>query len=238
MRFDAMASPGMPATRRWATPLACAVLLLLPPAVTRAEEKFGHLAAYHERNATDADAEIRFEATGSEGGLMALRVTAPDGRTILDLRAPESRLGMRQFTFESPEPKDDGRLQADFPAGPYRFLGTTLGGTVLQGTAVLSHAFPPAASPVNPRAGQRGVPVAGLRIEWRPVPDLASCIVTIEHERTGRALHADLPGAATAFVVPDGVLAPDARYKLAIGTVSRAGNRSFVEIPFVTAGRR
>jgi hypothetical protein len=225
--------------RNGARPAAAAFLgLLLLPGTGLAEARFGRAAVYLERNVTDQDAEIRFEVTGGEDGLVALRVVAPDGRTVLDFKAPESRLGMRHFNLESPEPRDDGRLQAEFPAGPYRFLGNTLDGTALQGTATLSHALPPAASIISPRAGQAGVPVAGLRIEWRPVPGLVACIVTIEQERTGREIRADLAGTATAFVVPDGFLVPETKYKLSIGTVSREGNRSFVETQFMTAGRR
>jgi hypothetical protein len=214
------------------------LLVLLVPRIGIAEARFGRTAVYLERNATDEDAEVRFEVTGGKDGLAALQVTAPDGRTVLDLKAPDSKLGMRQFILESPEPRDDGRLRADFPAGSYRFLGTTPGGMTLRGTATLSHALPPVAAVVSPRAGQTGVPVNGLRIEWRPVPGVSTCTVIVEQEATGRELRADLAGDATAFAVPDGFLAPGTVYKVAIGTISREGNRSFVEAGFVTVGRK
>ena len=220
--------------------VAAALLLLLIPAAAPAEERFGRAAVYLERNATDEDAEVRFEVTGTADGLATLRVTAPDGRTVLDFRAPDSRLGIRHLDLESPEPRDDGRLRADFPAGTYRFAGTTVGGTELRGEATLSHAFPPTTSFVAPRPGQRDLPVGGLRIRWRPVADAAAYVVVIEQEGTGREIRARLPGTETAFAVPGGFLAPGAEYKLAIGTVSREGNRSFVETSFGTgaAGRR
>jgi hypothetical protein len=214
-----------------------ALLLLLTPGAAPAEEGFGRAAVYLERNVADGDAEVGFEVTGPADGLASLRVTAPDGRAVLDFRAPDSRLGMRHFTLESPEPKNDGRLQADFPAGTYRFAGTTAGGAELRGAATLSHAFPPPTSFVAPRADQRNVPVAGMRIRWRPVAGLAAYVVVVEQEETGREIRARLPGTATAFAVPDGFLAPGTEYKLAIGTVSREGNRSFVETSFRTARR-
>ena len=223
-------------------PVVQAVLLplLLAPWPAPAQERFGRTAIYLERNLADEDAEVRFEVTGTAEGLASLRVTAPDGRAVLDFRAPESRLGIRHLDLESPEPRNDGRLQADFPAGVYRFAGTTVGGTELRGEAALSHAFPPAASLVAPRPGQRGLPVSGLRIRWSPVADIAAFVVVVEDEDTGREIRTQLPGTATAFVVPSGFLAPGAEYKLAVGTVSREGNRSFVEISFGTgaAGRR
>jgi hypothetical protein len=213
--------------------------LLLLPAAALAEGRLERAVIYLERNTADDDAEIRFEVRGPAHGLASLRVTAPDGRTVLDLRAPDSRLGMRQFALESPEPRNDGRLQADFPAGTYRFLGTTVQGATLQGTAALSHAFPPAAALIEPRAGERGaVPVDGLQIRWSAVPNLAAIVVVVEDEAAGREVRAQLPGHATAFGVPQGVLAPGTDYTLAIGTVSREGNRSFVETQFRTSGRK
>jgi hypothetical protein len=62
--------------------------------------------------------------------------------------------------------------------------------------------------------------------------------VTIEQEKTGREIRADLAATATVFVVPDGFLIPETKYKLSIGMLSREGNRSFVEAHFMTAGRR
>jgi hypothetical protein len=220
--------------------VAAALLLLLIPAAAPAEERFGRAAVYLERNATDEDAEVRFEVTGTADGLATLRVTAPDGRTVVDFRAPESRLGLRHLTLESPEPRNDGRLQADFPAGTYRFAGTTAGGTELRGEATLSHAFPPTTSLVAPRPGQKGLSATGLRIRWSPVAGVAAYVVVIEQEDTGREIRADLPGSATVFTVPGGFLAPGTEYKLAIGTVSREGNRSFIETVFETGatGRR
>jgi hypothetical protein len=220
--------------------VSAALLLLLTSGAALAEERFGRTAIYLERNATDEDVEVRFEVTGTKDGLATLRVTAPDGRTVIDFRAPESRLGIRHLDLESPEPRDDGRLQADFPAGTYRFTGTTVGGTELQGEATLSHAFPPTTSFRAPGPGQRGVPASGLRIRWTPVDGVAAYVVVIEEEDTGREMRAQLPGTATGFAVPVGFLATRKEYKLAIGTVSREGNRSFVETSFETgaSGRR
>ena len=56
--------------------------------------------------------------------------------------------------------------------------------------------------------------------------------------KTGREIRVNLPGAATAFAVPDGFLLPGTAYKLAVGTVSRAGNRSVVETEFTTARKK
>ncbi|XIA64298.1 hypothetical protein ACFIOY_36330 [Bradyrhizobium sp. TZ2] len=104
--------------------------------------RFQKLSVYLERNVRDHDAEIRFEAAGAEDGLAALKVLAPAERTVIDLKTPASKLGVRSLTVESPEPADDGIVRADFPAGAYRFEGTTTKGASLRGEARLSHVFP------------------------------------------------------------------------------------------------
>ena len=76
----------------------------------------------------DHDAEIRFEVSGAEDGLTALKVLAPGERTVIDIRTPDLKLGIRSLTPESPEPDDDRIVRADFPAGIYRFEGRTTKG--------------------------------------------------------------------------------------------------------------
>src|SRR5258705_13979520 len=78
--------------------------------------RFEKLSVYLERNVQDHDAEVRFEVTGAKDGLAALQVWAPGERTVIDLRTPDSKLGIRKLTVESPEPNDEGVVKADFPA--------------------------------------------------------------------------------------------------------------------------
>ena len=222
-------------TRKWLSLTAALLLLATGPGF--AEGRLKQAAIYLERNISDEDAEVRLEVTGSDEGLARLRVVAPDGRMIVDFSASDSKLGMRHFNMESPEPRNDGRLQADFPAGTYRFAGTTSSGRELQGTATLSHSFPPGVSFVSPRPDQKAVPVAGMRIRWSPVANLAAHVVVIEQEETGHELRVVLPGSATEIAVPDGFLMPGKEYTLAVGSVSQEGNRTFVETKFRTAGR-
>jgi len=205
-----------------------------------ADEKFERVAVRIEQNATDEDVEVVFEATSGDIGLATLRVTAPDGRTVIDFKAPDSKLGIRHLVLESPEPTNDGRLQKDFPAGEYTFTGSTVKGEKLSSKATLSHKLPGPASIVQPRPPkEKNVPVKGLQLRWTAPKNLASCVVVVEHEETGvKLLQATLSGAATTLAVPDGLLVPGTEYKLEIGTVSREGNRSFVETSFTTAGKK
>jgi hypothetical protein len=208
--------------------------------VAQADEKFEHAAVRFEQNATDADVEVVFEATSSgEAGLAALKVIAPDGRTVIDFTAPSSKLGIRSVTFESPEPKNDGTLQADFPAGQYTFMGSTVAGVKLTSKATLSHALPGLAVFAHPRPDQENVAAKGLQISWKAAKNVASCVLVLEHEETGvKILEAQLPSSATRFAVPAGLLVPGTTYKSALTTVGREGNTSTVEATFTTADKK
>ena len=221
------------ATRSWRA-LPPALLLLLASGAARTEERFEKVALYLEQNTHDGDAEVLFEAVGGDEGLATLRVTAPDGRTVIDFTAPQSKLGIRHVRLESPEPASDGRLLTDFPAGTYRVSGVTVNGAKLRGAAELSHKLPEPAALLHPRPDQKDVPITRLKVAWRAAKNLAGCIVIVEHEATGRELRADLLGSATMFDVPDGFLRPGMEYRLAIGTVSADGNKSFIEAGFTT----
>ena len=136
-----------------------------PLAGAAAEDgRFEKLSVYLERNVQDRDAEIRFEVTGATDGLAALKVMAPGARTVIDLKSPDSKLGVRSLTIESPEPDDDKIVRADFPAGAYRFEGTTTKGASLRGEAQLSHVFPEPAAFEYPRPDQKDVPATALTL--------------------------------------------------------------------------
>ena len=70
-----------------------------------AAASFQVASVHFEQNATDGDVEVVFEVKGGEEGLTELIVVSPDGRRVVDFKAPDSStLGIRQFRFESPEP--------------------------------------------------------------------------------------------------------------------------------------
>ena len=198
---------------------------------------FAVASVHFEQNATDGDVEVVFEVKGGDDGLASLTVTAPDGRTVVSASSPDSStMGVRQYRFESPEPTDAARLKAAYPEGVYTFTAATAAGERYSGEATLSHRLPAAAAALTPADEAEGVAVRGLRVTWALVPDVAAHVVTIEQPDLGFELTVRLPGSATSFAVPDGVLQPGHGYTLAIGTVMAGGNASFVETSFATAG--
>jgi hypothetical protein len=210
-----------------------------PQAGAVAEDgRFEKLSVYLERNIQDHDAEIRFEVTGGDDGLAALKVSAPGTRTVIELKTPDSKLGIRSFTLESPEPDDDRIVRADFPAGAYRFEGMTTKGESLRGEAQLSHVFPKPAVFEYPRPDQKDVPATGLTLRWSVPEGVASCVIVIEQAGSPYEIRALLPGSAKSFTIPEGFLRAGKAYKFAIGTVAKDGNRSFIEASFTTARPR
>ena len=222
--------------------IAAAVALstvVWPMTVSAAENgRFDRLSVYLERNVQDHDAEIRFEVSGAKEGLTALKVLAPGERTVIDIRTPDSKLGIRQLTTESPEPDDDRVVRADFAAGTYRFEGRTTKGTTLRDEARLSHVFPEPAAFEYPRSGQKDVPHTALTLRWSMPANIESCVLVIEQDGSRYEIRALLPGSAKSFTVPEGFLRAGQIYTLAIGTVAKDGNRSFIEGRFTTARAR
>lgn len=198
-----------------------------------ADAKFEYLSIRIEQNVTDNDFEVVIEATAGDTGFATLTVTAPDGRVVADFQSPKTKLGMRTFRFETPEPRALTRLQADYPAGDYTFSAATVAGLKFSEKAALSHKLPGPVTIVRPQAKEQNVPVSGWRIEWRAPKDLKQCLVTIENDTTGvKVVQATLVGTVTSFQVPEGVLEAGAKYKVAIGGVAKDGNAAFVETAF------
>ncbi len=200
---------------------------------------FAIARVYLEQNATDGDVEVVFDVKGGDEGLAKLAVVSPDGRTVIDFTAPDAlTLGIRQFRFESPEPRDVASLKSAYPEGVYTFAGATGAGGKLHGESTLNHKLPAVTSLLRPRSGARDVPVTDLKITWTAVKNLAAYVVKIEQDEMGVSLAATLPGSAAAFAVPNGFLLPGTEYQLSVGTVSTEGNISFVETSFTTAGKQ
>jgi hypothetical protein len=193
---------------------------------------------HFEQNATDGDAEVVFEIKGGDEGLSKLAVKTPDGRTVINFVASDpSTLGMRQFRFESPEPRDAKALKSAYPEGVYTFDGATASGAKLHGTARLNHTLPAPVTNLQPKDSADNVPLNGVKITWSPVSGLAGYLVYVEQAELDVNVSAKLPASATSFVIPDGFLQARTAYQLGVGTVTREGNVSFIETTFVTAAK-
>jgi hypothetical protein len=183
----------------------------------------------------DSDVEVVFEVKAENDGLAELLIVSPDGRTVVDFKAPESStLGIRQFRFESPEPPDVAALKAAYPEGIYLFSGKTSAGDQLQGSSKLSHRLPAASIFIAPVPEAEDVPIKDLEISWRAVESVVFYIIEIEQDELSVNITARLPGSSTSFSVPNDFLVPGTEYEMELGTVADEGNITFVETSFTT----
>jgi len=204
---------------------------------TGTANSFATASLHLEQNATDGDYEIVVEVM-AEQGLAKLVVLAPDGRAIIDFKAPDgTELGMRQFRFETPEPEDLAALKAVYPEGVYTFDGVTGGGVALHGKSSLSHSVPAPSSVIDPSGARATVGLEDVEISRTPIKGAAGYIMEIDQPDLGINITTKVPASITRFTVPDAVLRPGRKYTLAIGTVDKSGNASFIETSFTTRGK-
>ena len=206
--------------------------------------RFSEARVRFEQNATDGDVEVVFDIVGLKDGLAKLKVVAPDGRTVVDFSAPHApaaphaaNSGIRQFTFESPEPTDIAGLKAAYPAGEYVITGTSVSGTKLESKAKLNHTLPATTKCEYPQADAEDVPTKNVIIKWAAVPGISGYALELTNEDANTSIEAKLPASASSFSVPAGFLVPGGTYQLGIGTVSAEGNASYIELEFSTAGK-
>ena len=219
------------------TILACCGRMPVVADEATPSKQFAVAETRFEQNATDGDVEAVFDVIGDDDGLQKLSITAPDGRKIVDFSGSgKSSMGIREFHFESPEPKDVAALKMAFPEGEYTFAGTTAGGAKLQSRVKLSHALPPITSFVSPKADARDVAAKNLKIEWASVKGVSGYAIELTHDDSNASIAVKLPASASSFAVPDGFLIPGGNYQLGIGTISSAGNVSYIETELEIAG--
>ena len=85
---------------------------------------FSYANIHLEKNVTDGDVEAVLEIKADDDGLTKLSVVSPTGKTILNFESPDKAImGIRQFRFESPEPKNEKSLKSAYPEGDYTFNG-------------------------------------------------------------------------------------------------------------------
>jgi hypothetical protein len=194
-----------------------------------------------EVNATDGDAGLQVFLDGEPW--RSMRVTGPDGRTILDVTTKErlDGYGLTELFSESSEPPFDvfplEKFKQLFAAGKYSFAGRTIEGARLTGAARLSHAIPAGPRIVAPAGGSK-VGRVGLVGRWRPAAQPAGvdivayrAIVTTEEPRL-RVFSADLPASSRHVEIPRAFLATRGEYKLEVQAIERSGNQTLTEVSF------
>jgi hypothetical protein len=200
-------------------------------------------------------AKILFElnATAQDAGIQALldaegwetaTVISPDGEELLEVQADGSvgDIGVTELFFESAEPSladlPLDELLAMFPEGRYRFVGRTVEGDRLVGSALLSHDIPAGPTVLSPAEGAVTDP-GDTVISWEPVTEpagiqIADYQVIVELPEPLRVFSVDLPASDTSVTVPAEFLEPGTDYKFEVIAIADNLNQTITEGTFST----
>jgi hypothetical protein len=197
-----------------------------------------------ETNATDGDTGIQIFLDAD--GWDEMTVSAPNGETMVLVRGEGSiaELGLTEFFFESVEPELSElpleELLALFPEGEYGFLGKTLEGDELVGTAVFTHAIPDGPVLLAPQEDAVVEPNEVV-VSWAPVADppgsqIVAYQVIVEGGDPEREFSVHVPASVTSVSVPAEFINPTTEYDFEVLAIETGGNQTISESSFVTAG--
>jgi hypothetical protein len=188
-----------------------------------------------EVNETDGDAGLQFFLDGEPWRSMT--ISDPSGRVVIDVDA-EGRLrdwGLTELFSESNEPPFTevplAEFLARFPAGRYSFVGETIKGERLVGTARLSHDIPEGPEITSPADGAT-VDRDGVVASWNAPPeppgiDIVGYRVIATQEDPLRIYQVELPASARSVPIPAAFLQSGTEYELEIQAIEESGNWTF-----------
>jgi hypothetical protein len=188
-----------------------------------------------EVNGTDGDAGLQFFLDGEPWNSMT--ISDPRGNVVVDVDA-EGRLedwGLTELFSESNEPPFSevplAEFKARFPEGRYAFVGETIEGKRLVGSARLSHDIPVEpgiTSPADDSTVNRDAAVAA----WRPAAqprgiEIVGYRVIVTRQDPLRVYQVELPASVTRVPIPAAFLQPNTEYELEIQAIEESGNWTF-----------
>ncbi len=215
---------------------------------------------FFELNHSDGEIGLKAEVEGD--GWQRLSIDGPGKDRLLDVQI-NGRLkvqGLSELSIETTEPSFDDMpakaFFARFPEGAYAFLGSTLDGKKIGGTAMLSHVMP--APPGNLKISGLGfpkdcdddpIPMAAkpVMISWNTAathhPDFGKAgvvkidkyeVVLKRYKPTTQEIKIELAADATSYRVPAGFIAGNTGFpiKFEIVVQAESGNQTVFESCF------
>jgi hypothetical protein len=188
-----------------------------------------------EVNGTDGDAGLQFFLDGDPWNSMT--ISDQNGNVVVDVDA-EGRLkdwGLTELFSESNEPPFSevplAEFKARFPEGKYTFVGETIEGEKLVGTARLSHDIPEPPEIISPADGAT-VDRDGVVARWQAPPeppgiDIIGYRVIATREDPLRVYQVELPASARKVPIPKAFLQSGTEYELEIQAIEESGNWTF-----------
>jgi hypothetical protein len=221
------------------------VVAFIPTAATPqlwGQIQFSDARIIVEVNSTDGDAGIQAFLDGEPWE--SVTIVNPHGRKIAEVvgKGHLGTLGLTELFFESEEPSfEDLPLQKFlqlFPVGEYRFLGKTVEGDEIVGTATLTHNIPHGPVILSPHEGgvvNRNHTSIAWRSVRRPGIEIVRYQVIVEREEpTLLVFSVDLPATARRVSVPREFLESGTEYKCEVLATEAGGNQTITESFFET----
>jgi hypothetical protein len=193
-----------------------------------------------ELNSTDRDAGLQVFLDGEPW--KSMKIMRQGGRKLVKVKA-KGRLkgfGLTELFSESNEPEFSElplrKFKQRFPAGKYTFVGRTIEGDKLRGTAKFTHHIPKGPKITSPTKGA-SVPIDDVVASWDPVRDTRRVDIVgyraiVEKEKPLRVFSADLPANVTSIPIPSEFLQAGKKHKLEVQAIERGGNQTISEIEF------
>ena len=206
---------------------------------------------------------IEHNATAEDTGFQAfldgepwnrLKIEAPDGKGLMDVRALGrlKKLGLTEFFFETDEPPNAEvpieQLLARFPEGEYEFEAEAVEGGLMTGTATLTHDIPKGPEILTPTKGQVVDPENAV-VSWKPVTqsitgepvEIVGYEVIIEKAVevsppgfSKQVLSVHVTGATTSLTAPPEFFEPGTDYDFEVLALEVGGNQTISSSSFVT----
>ncbi len=200
------------------------------------------------------DGDFSLQAAVGDESLTEVCVFDPAGTLVFHARPGGTigAMGVAGVTFETSEPTyaemSYDQVKATFAEGQYQVRATDPAGEILTGSAWFTTVLPKAPEIVTPAtvpAPDQGpvpvVPVADLKVEWRPVTesrDGRPVTIRAYHLWINKENHKDPHGNsrpnfdvhlgpdATSFTVPAAFLDPGSLYEIEVGAIEESGNQT------------
>jgi hypothetical protein len=188
-----------------------------------------------EVNGTDGDAGLQFFLDGEPWNSMT--ISDPNGRVVVDVDA-RGRLrnwGLTELFSESNEPPFSevplAEFNARFPEGRYTFVGETIEGQEIAGSAMLSHDIPEGPDITAPADGA-SVGRHGVVARWRAPPeppgiDIVGYRVIATRDDERRVYTVELSARDRRVPIPAVFLESGHEYELEIQAIEESGNWTF-----------
>lgn len=204
--------------------------------------RFAEADVFVEINGTDGDAGLQLVLDGEPWRTFEL--LDPTRRQVFEVETGSALegYGLTGLGFESAEPPFDrqplSRFAARFPAGVYRFRGTTVTGRALVGADRLTHVFPREPVVTSPREAAV-VARDGFAVTWLAVTKptgvrIVGYEVIVTNDESGRTFDVRLPATARRLTVPSEFLAPRTDHAVEVLAREASGNQTITEVAFRT----